>query len=92
MCLAKVPINQFCTDNSRLLSHRVVGAGKRSQGRAVARATRGTPRKMGLIKWSNRLSVMVRLKGLLGVFLCFVLLAHWDRCELKSLGELQQGR
>lgn len=43
------PINQFWRVSKRLFSHRVVGAGNRSQGRVRARVIKGIPRKTGLI-------------------------------------------
>ena len=56
------PMNQFCSVNNRLLSHRVVGVGNRSQGKVKARAIKGMPKYTGLINWSKKLSVMVSFK------------------------------
>ena len=43
------PMNQFWRVSSRLFNHRVVGVGKRSQGRVRARAIKGMPKYTGLI-------------------------------------------
>lgn len=59
-----------------MLSHRVVGAGKRSQGSVRARAIKGMPRYTGLINWSKKLSIMVSFKAPLWAFLCFGVRAH----------------
>ena len=59
---ANRPINQFCNVRTRLFNHRVVGAGKRSQGKVRANPIKGTPRNTGLINWSKKLNVMVSFK------------------------------
>lgn len=56
-------MNQLCRVRRRLLSHRVVGLGKRAHGRVSAKAIRGMPRKTGLMNWSKKLSVMVSFKS-----------------------------
>lgn len=61
--------NQFCRVKRRLLVHRFVGVGNRSQGKERARASRGMYRNVGDINWSNRLSVIVRLRRGFYVFL-----------------------
>lgn len=48
-CWVKRLINQPCRVNSRLLSQRVVGVGKRIQGKVRASIIRGIPRSVGLI-------------------------------------------
>jgi len=59
---ANRPMNQFCSVSSRLFNHRVVGVGKRIQGRVKAKAIKGMPRNTGLINWSKKLSVMVSFR------------------------------
>lgn len=62
ICCVKLLINQLCRVSRRQLSHRTVGLGKSAQGKASARAIRGMPRKTGLINWSKKLSVMVKIR------------------------------
>lgn len=69
-------MNQLWRVSIRLFSQRDDGFGNRTQGRVSARAIRGIPRSVGLINWSKKLSVTVKLRGLFLVFLCFDGLAH----------------
>lgn len=61
-CWVNRLINQFCRVKRRLLAHRLVGVGYRTQGRSRARAIRGMPKEVGLRNWSKKLSVMVRFR------------------------------
>jgi len=67
-CWVNRLINHAWRESKRLFNHRVEGAGNINQGREIARAARGIPRYEGLINWSKRLTVMVRLRSLFGVF------------------------
>lgn len=57
-------MNQPCRVRKRLFSQRAEGAGYNTHGRVRARRTIGMPRKVGLANWSNRLNVMVSVRGL----------------------------
>lgn len=48
---------------------------------------RGTPRYVGLINWSKKLSIMVNFRALFWVSLCFGVLGRLGRCVLELLGE-----
>lgn len=75
-------INQLWRVKSRLVIQRVVGVGNKSQGSRRARATKGIPRRTGLMNWSKKLSVMVSFRILFLVFLCFGWWAHLGMCGL----------
>lgn len=45
-----------------MTTHRLVGAGYRSHGRAIAKAIKGMPRHVGDANWSKKLSIMVRFR------------------------------
>ena len=59
-----------------------MGAGKKIQGRVRATASSGTPRYVGDINWSKRLTVMVSFRFLCLGFLCFVGMVHLEKYEL----------
>lgn len=57
-----------------------------------ARAIKGTPRNEGLINWSKKLSVMVRIRVLFWIFRCSEKWVRLGKCELKLLGEERLGK
>lgn len=47
----------------RLVIHRLLGAGSSSAGNSIDGRIRGIPRRHGLVNWSKKLMIMVRVKG-----------------------------
>ena len=70
----------------RLFSHRDEGLGNMIHGRVRARAMSGMPKSVGLINWSKKLTVMVKIRILFGAFRCFEALARWGKCGPELLG------
>lgn len=91
-CCVNRLINQFCSVSKRLFIHRTCGAGSRIQGSVRARAIRGIPSNEGLINWSKKLSVMVRIRALFWIFPCFEGRVRLGKCGLKLLEGGQLGK
>lgn len=75
-------MNQLWKVNIRLFNQREVGVGKRTQGRTREMASKGIPICQGLINWSKRLKVMVRVSFLVGQSGEFGRFVHLGRCVL----------
>lgn len=76
VCCVNRATNQLWKVSTRLLSQRRVGVGKSTHGRTSAGAIKGIPINQGLINWSKRLRVMVRVRRLVGEIDVFEQSAH----------------
>lgn len=86
-------IDQFCVVKSRLLNHRRAGVGNSNHGRRKAKYMRGMPSRVGLINWSKKLIIMVRIRGIFLAFECFEMWAHLGINGLMFLElQLLEGR
>lgn len=55
--------NHSCRVDRRLVIHRLLGEGSSRAGNSMERRIRGIPMRHGLVNWSKKLIIMVRVKG-----------------------------
>lgn len=62
-CLVILLMVHSCKVVRRLVTHRLLGMGRRRAGNSVERRTSGIPRRYGLENWSKKVRIMVKFRG-----------------------------